>query len=194
MENIKSDLSAEISIKADSQLISEYVSGDEKSLEILVKRYLEPVYNLVCGYAQNQADAEDITQEVFVKIWKNIRKFNPEKSFKSWIFAIAKNTALDALKKKKAIPFSVFDTIDGNFIIDTVADKSPLASEIAEYMENEAIIADALMKLPAKYRNVISLRLKDMTFQSISETLRESINTVKSKYLRAIKLIKKDLN
>jgi RNA polymerase sigma-70 factor (ECF subfamily) len=184
MENIKSDI----------QLISEYISGDEKSLEILVKRYLKPVYNLVYGYAGNQADAEDIAQEVFVKIWKNIRKFNPEKSFKSWIFAIAKNTALDALKKKKAIPFSMFDTIDGNFITDTVADKSPLASEIAEYKENEAIIKGSLLKLPLKYQKIVSLRLKDLTFQSIAEIMGESINTVKSRYLRAIKLLKKDLN
>lgn len=181
-------------IKSDSQLISEYISGNEKSFEILVKRYLKPVYNAVYGYAENQAEAEDIAQEVFVKIWKNIKKFNPEKSFKSWIFAIAKNTALDVLKKKKAVPFSVFDTVDGNSITDTVADKSPLASEIAEYNENEAIIAESVMKLPIKYQKIVSLRLKDLTFRNIAGIMGESINTVKSKYLRAIKLIKKDIS
>lgn len=194
MENTKSDLSAEISMKADAQLISEYISGNETSFEILVKRYLKPVYNTVYSYAENQAEAEDIAQEVFVKIWKNIRKFNPEKSFKSWIFAIAKNTALDALKKKRAIPFSMFDTVDGNLITDTIADKSPLALEIAEYNENEAIIAESVMKLPIKYRKIVNLRLKDLTFRSIAGIMGESINTVKSKYLRAIKLLKKDLN
>jgi RNA polymerase sigma-70 factor (ECF subfamily) len=181
-------------IKSDPQLISEYIKGDEKSLEILVKRYLKPVYNLAYGYTHNQADAEDVAQEVFVKIWKNISKFNTEKSFKSWIFAIAKNTALDTLKKKRAIPFSMFETIDGNSIADTVADKRPLASEIAEYKENEAIIAESVMKLPLKYRNIVNLRLKDMTFKSIAEIMDESVNTVKSKYFRAIKLLKKDPN
>ncbi len=178
--------------KSDLQLISEYIKGDEKSLEILIKKYLKRVYNLVYSYMQNQADAEDATQEVFVKVWKNISKFDHKKSFKTWAFAIAKNTAIDYLKKKKAIPFSMFDTADGNYITDTIADKSPLASEMAEYRENEDIISESIMSLPEKYRKIVGLRLKDLTFKSIAEILGESINTVKSKYLRAIKLLKKN--
>ena len=61
----------------------------------------------------NQSEAEDITQEVFVKIWKNIKKFDQNRSFKPWIFQIAKNTSIDFLRKKKSIPFSKFENEEG---------------------------------------------------------------------------------
>ncbi len=100
----------------DRQLIYDYLKkGDEKSLEILIQRYLKPVYGFAYRYVGNVQEAEDIAQEVFVKVWKNLKKpalslskgFDPKKgNFKAWIFTIAKNTAFDFLKKKKSLQFS----------------------------------------------------------------------------------------
>ena len=86
---------------SDEQLINNYLKGDEKSLEILIHRYLKPIYNFVYRYVNNKQEAEDVTQEVFVKTWRNLKKFKRNKSFKTWIFSIAKNTAIDSFKKKK---------------------------------------------------------------------------------------------
>ena len=92
--------------RSDEQLVWDYLKSDEKSLELLIRRYLKPIYSFVYRYVGKAHDADDVTQDVFVKVWRNLKKFDREKSFKTWIFAIAKNTAFDHLKKKKAIPFS----------------------------------------------------------------------------------------
>jgi RNA polymerase sigma-70 factor (ECF subfamily) len=94
----------------DLKLIKQYLAGDEKSLDVLVKRYLKIIYGYSYRNVGNSADAEDITQETFLKVWKNIKKFDQSKSFKSWIFTIAKNTSIDYLRKKKSVPFSRFET------------------------------------------------------------------------------------
>ena len=97
----------------DKILIQQYLKGDEKSLEILIARYLKPIYSFVYKNVGNPSEAEDITQEVFIKIWKNIKKFDQNKNFKPWIFQIAKNTSIDFLRKKKSIPFS-FNILSSN--------------------------------------------------------------------------------
>src|SRR3989344_2314066 len=119
--------------KSDHELISNYLNGDQESLEVLIRGYLKPIYSFVYGYAGNSQNAEDIAQETFVKAWRNLKKFDQGKSFKTWIFQIAKNTAIDFFKKKKAIPFSEFENEDGeNTITETLADPSPLPNELLE--------------------------------------------------------------
>src|SRR5258708_18528094 len=86
------------------QLVAEHIAGNKQAFEILVSRHLNGVYNFVYKYAHDLDQAEDITQESFVKAWKNLKKFNSKYKFKTWLFTIAKNTALDALKKKGFVP------------------------------------------------------------------------------------------
>ncbi len=82
----------------DEQLAAKYLKKhEEQALEDLIKRYLPIIYGYVRNYTGSEDNASDITQEVFVKVWKNIRKFNQSKSFKTWIFTIAKRTAIDWL-------------------------------------------------------------------------------------------------
>ena len=90
----------------DKKLIQQYLKGDSKSLDFLIAKYLKMIYSFVYKNVGSQSDAEDITQEVFVKVWKNLKKFDQKKSFKPWIFQIAKNTSIDFLRKRKTIPFS----------------------------------------------------------------------------------------
>ena len=89
----------------DEKLIEGSSEGDNAAFEKLLKRYLKSVYNFIYRLASDREVAEDLTQETFVKVWKNLRRFDQTKSFKVWIFTIAKNTAYDFLKKKKTIPF-----------------------------------------------------------------------------------------
>ncbi|MFH1909788.1 MAG: sigma-70 family RNA polymerase sigma factor [bacterium] len=182
--------------KSDQQLIADYLQGDEKSLEVLIGRYLKPIYSFVYRYIGGGQDTEDITQEVFVKVWRNLKKFDRQKSFKTWIFSIAKNTAIDFLKKKKVIPFSDFDTEDGgNIIADTFADMAKSSQEIFERKETAQMLESAMAELSPKYRTVLSLRYNsDFNFREIAETLGEPINTVKSRYRRALIILKNIFN
>lgn len=177
----------------DKQLISNYLAGDEKSLEVLIKRYLKPIYSFVYRYVGNSQDAEDITQEVFVKIWRNLKKFDQNKSFKTWIFSIAKNTSIDWLKKKKAMPFSNFENEEGkNVLIETLTDPAPLPNEIFERAGIAKMLNTAMDQLTPKYRMVLFLRYNDhFNFREIAEALGEPLNTVKSRHRRALILLKK---
>ena len=177
---------------SDQELIINYLKGDEKALEVLISRYLKPVYGFVYRFAGNEQDAEDITQETFVKVWGNIKKIDRQKSFKAWMFKIARNTAIDLLRKKKTVPFSRFDGEDGkNAIIESLADPGPLALEIFERKGLAQEIAAAISELPSKYRAVFSLRQdSELSFQEIAESLGEPINTVKSRYRRALIALK----
>ena len=192
--------------KPDQQLIADYLQGDEASLELLIKRYLKPIYSFIYRYVENAQDAEDATQEVFVKVWKHLEKFDQSKSFKTWIFSIAKNTAIDFLKKKKAIPFSEFSARGGsafggenedggNIIADTFADTAKLPQEIFERKEIVQMLELTIAELSPKYRAVLSLRYNnDFNFREIAETLGEPINTVKSRYRRALIMLKNLFN
>lgn len=172
----------------DVLLIESYLKGDEKSLEILVGRYLRPIYSFVYRFAGDRQNAEDVAQEVFVKVWRNIGKFNREKNFKTWIFSIAKNTAIDFLKKKKAIPFSSFENEEGeNVFAETLADPSPLPDEIFERAGIAEILNNAMGNLSPKYRAVLFLHYNDhFTFREIAEILGEPLDTVKSRHRRAL--------
>jgi len=174
---------------SDKQLVSNYLKGDEKSLEILIKRYLNPIYSFVYYYINNQEEAEDITQEVFIKVWRNLKKFDRSKSFKTWIFSIAKNTCIDnARKKQKEIPFSKFENKNGkNMVSETIIDKSLLPNNILEKKDIIKLLNSKIKKLSKKYRQVLILKHNEgLTFQEISDILKEPLNTIKSRYRRAL--------
>jgi RNA polymerase sigma-70 factor (ECF subfamily) len=177
---------------SDQQLIADYLAGDEKSLEVLFGRYLKPIYGFTYRYVGSGQDAEDVTQETFVKVWRNLKKFDQQKSFKTWIFSIAKNTALDFLKKKKAIPFSEFENEEGeNMITETLADPSSLPHELLEKAGMAQVLTSAMEKLSPKYRMVLFLRYNDhFTFREIAEIFDESLNTIKSRHRRALVMLK----
>jgi len=178
---------------SDQKLIANYLAGDEKSLEVLINRYLKPIYSFVYRYVGNGEVAEDVTQEVFVKVWRNLKKFDQNKSFKTWIFHIAKNTSFDFLKKKKAIPFSEFENEEGeNKLIETLVDPTPLPSKLLERAGIEEMLNAAVNQLAPKYRTVLFLRYNDyFTFREIAEVFGEPLNTVKSRYRRALIILKR---
>lgn len=173
---------------SDIQLITDYLKGDEKSLEILIKRYLKSIYNFVYRYIGDKQEAEDITQEVFIKVWRNLKKFDKDKKFKTWVFSIAKNICIDTLRKKKAVPFSEFENKEGkNMLAERLIDLSPLPNEIFERVDIAETLNAAINQLVPRYRIVLFLRYNDhFTFREIAEILEEPLNTIKSRHRRAI--------
>lgn len=180
----------------DEQLVTNYLKGDEKALEILIKRYLKPIYSFVFRLVGNNQEAEDITQEAFVKAWRNLKKFDSKKKFKTWIFHITKNTSFDFLKKKKTIPFSEFENEEGeNTLVETLADPSPLPNKLLKQTSIGEMLNAAMNQLTPKYRLVLFLRYNDyFTFREIAEVLREPLNTIKSRYRRALIMLRKSLS
>lgn len=174
--------------RSDEKLIADYLVGDEQSLELLIGQYLKPIYSFVCRYVGNGQEAEDITQEVFVRVWRNLKKFDQEKSFKTWIFSIAKNASLDHLKKKRAIPFSEFDREDGkNVITDTLVDPLPLSLALLERADMAKMLNVAMENLSPQYRMVLFLRYNDhFNFREIAESMKEPLHTIKSRHRRAL--------
>lgn len=177
---------------ADKKLIQQYLEGDSKSLDILIARYLKLIYSFVYKNVGNTAEAEDITQEVFIKVWKNIRKFDQNKNFRPWIFQIAKNTSIDFLRKKKTIPFSRFENEKGqNPLADNIA-AAPL--NLIEKLSDKKVLAAAMHNLTDKEQKIINLRHNDgMSFKEIAEVFDESINTVKSRYRRTLMALRKNI-
>lgn len=178
--------------KKEQQLIDDYLKGDKKSLEILIQQYLKPIYSFVYRYIGGAEEAEDITQEVFLRMWRNLKKFNHQKSFKTWIFSIAKNASIDFFRKKKMTPFSEYENERGeNAIVETLIDSSASAGEILERKDLGEKLAKAMEKLSPKYRMTLFLRYNDhFTFREIAESLNEPIDTIKSRHRRALILLK----
>lgn len=185
---------------SDNELISAYLNGTEEVLEMLIGRYLKPIYSFTYRYANDAASAEDLTQETFLRAWRNLKKFNPDKSFKTWLFAIAKNASLDFLKKsrsasggKKTLPFSTFDDEEGNnAIADTAVDPSPLPDALFERKDLAHELMSAMEKLSPLYRMPLFLRYNDhFTFAEIAKSLGEPMNTIQSRHRRALFQLKK---
>lgn len=172
--------------QTDEQLVVDYLKGEEKALEILIRRHLNSLYGFVRRFTRNASDAEDVVQEIFVKAWKNLKKFDKQKSFKTWLFSIARNTAIDFLRKKKTIPFSEIP------VLETLASSSPLPNEIMERRDLDESLDAAMGKLPLKYRLVLFLRYNDhFAFREIAELLNESVNTIKSRHRRGLIVLRK---
>jgi len=172
----------------DEQLVANYLKGDEKTLEILIKRYLKLIYSFTFRFVGNSQEAEDITQETFVKVWRNFKKFNQKKKFKTWIFQIAKNTCFDFLRKKKKI--STLSLEKYFYLVDL----NPLPTEISEKESLKEKIQEAIEKLSSKTREILNLYYNQgLTFREIAQTLNEPINTVKSRHRRAIETLKNRL-
>jgi RNA polymerase sigma-70 factor, ECF subfamily len=180
---------------SDENLVKQYLEGDENALKLLIKNNLKAVYNFVYQFLLDKDDADDITQETFVKVWSNIKKFRGDKKFKAWLFRIAKNTALDFLKKKRPVSFSSLKSKDDDIdFVDKVFDKSPLPDEIVRSADIANILNDAVNKLTAPYRMVLFLYYHDgFNFRQIAETLEEPLHTVKSRHRRALIMLRKNL-
>lgn len=158
----------------DEELAGEYLKGDERTLEILIQRYLKIIYNFAYKNVGDWAAAEDIAQETFVRAWKNLNKFDQKKKFRTWLFAIAKNASIDYLRKRKTLPIN--DNIPAGNFLDSIADK---------------LDANFIMgKLLPEQQELVRLK-QDFSFKEISQKLNKPLNTVKSAYRRIILKFKK---
>ena len=181
---------------SDEELARAYIKGDNEALNALIARYLNSVYNFIFKYVHNEYAAEDVTQEVFLKLWKNINKYDAKYKFKTWLYTIAKNTALDHLKKKGLIAFSDMVSVENEdgFYDPALTTTDFLPEKILEKIEDVSMINHAVKTLSPKYREVLTLYYNsELNFREIAQLLKESINTVKTRHRRALLTLKKQL-
>jgi RNA polymerase sigma-70 factor (ECF subfamily) len=178
----------------DAVLVRAFLKGDGDSFAALVDRHMPMVYKFTYRYVGNADAANDIVQDVFIKVWKNIKKFDQGKNFKTWLLTIAKNTALDAVKKKKAILFSKIE--EGDADLDTFlapyVETPDLPDELLQRKQTKADLEGVLAGLSPSYRSVLLLRYTEhLKFREIADALQEPIDTIKSKHRRALIQLRK---
>lgn len=181
--------------KTDEQLIDEYLDGNEKALATLVDRHLINAYNFALKLVNDNQAANDITQEAFIKAWKNIRGFKRGSTFQTWLFAITRNVAIDWLRRRKEVVFSAFENELGeNMLTETLADSSLLPDELLARAEDARFVEKLLEELDPLYRDVLKLRYSsNMTFEEIGELLKRPLHTVKSQHRRALIALRRSL-
>jgi len=175
-----------------NQTLDKILTGDDSAFSEITKLYLKSIYSFVFRLVNDRDVADDLTQETFVKAWKNLKSFDQSKSFKTWLFTIAKNTTFDWLKKKKEIPFSNFADEEGENWLENVADENILPDEILERSDLAEELDGILQKLPPHYRAILLLHYKeDFSLHEIAEILGEPYNTIKSRHQRGLGKLKK---
>jgi RNA polymerase sigma-70 factor, ECF subfamily len=160
----------------DEVLVKRCMDGDRSAFEVLVDKYQGPLFNLALRMTQEYADAEDITQSVFLKAYENLSSFKPGRKFFSWLYRIAVNETLNFLRARKP---------QEQLSEDTPADDAEGNKEVARG-EMSAQIDEALMELSAEYRTVVVLKhLLELPYADISQILDIPEKTVKSRLFTA---------
>lgn len=172
----------------DEELIKASQDGKDTAFRELMLRYMGPIFNFSKQYSKTDEDAEDITQDTFFKAWRHIKRFDASKAFKPWLYAIARNTALDHIKRKRASAFSELDSdeTDTQFA-DTLEDDGPLPPDIFERQELAVEIARSMDSLHPDHRAVLVMHYREeLTFNEIADIMNKPMNTVKSWHRRAL--------
>ncbi|MGD9489641.1 MAG: RNA polymerase sigma factor [Calditrichaceae bacterium] len=165
----------------DSILVKKCIKGDIKSFEILVDKYQKTIFNVVYRMIHRFDDAEDITQSVFIKVYENLRSFNPKYKFFSWIYRIALNETLNYLNQRKRI----------ETLTEGMVSKGKTPDEIFEEWERNERIQEALMEVPYNYRILIILKhFQGCSYEEIAYIADIPEKKVKSRLFTARQMLK----
>lgn len=172
----------------EDALVSALGRGAEDAYEILIQRYQQPVYSLVCRLVNDPSDAPDIVQEVFLKVFRSVGSFRGNSSLKTWIYRIAVNEAHNHRRwfsrhHRQEVAFLCDE--DGSNHADTVTDPGRSPFELAADRETRALVEQALEKLNPNFRAAVVLRdIEDLNYEDIATVLNVSLGTVKSRIMR----------
>jgi len=173
---------------ADDLLISRTLSGDQKSYEILVKRYQKRVHRLAQRLVRDADAADDVAQEAFIRAYYALSRFEQGKTFYFWLYRITVNLALNHLSREKRMVELPED--DAN--LDPALTTDPTSEASASQLKVR--IAEAIERLPLHQRSVLLLRAQEgLSYQEIATTLDVSIGTVMSRLSRARQALKEML-
>lgn len=183
----------------DIELVKEMKAGKPEAFEEMVRRHQKKIYGLAYGLTHNQSDAEDITQEVFLKVCNKINTFLGKSAFSSWIYRIALNVSFMKLKSRKKNQQIPLDDIlpkyqEDGFHVGSINDWSKKADDILLSIESKKIIQMAINKLPEKEKVVFVLRdIEGLPTEKVCSILDISAPAVKSRLHRSRLFLRKRL-
>ncbi len=175
--------------EVDAELVQAILEGDPSAYRGLVERYQGRVYALICGMVRDKEEARDLTQDTFIKAYKNLSRFRLESSFYTWLYRIGMNVAIDHIRKMKKRQHEAFDegiaARDADGSIAAAHDRGNPDKALGRRQLNEQIF-DALDKLSPDHRQVVLLReIEGLSYKEIAETMDIAEGTVMSRLFYA---------
>ena len=174
----------------DAQVVAAYLAGRNRAFDEIVDRYQKRLLNFVHRTIGDRERAEDLVQEVFIRVHRHLHRFDQTKKFSTWIYTIASNLAKNELRNRSRSPLVLFQTIRRNW----EADHRPLQFEDKHYRPEDLfrkrylreMVDTAVAQLPEHHRVVFVLReLEGKTYEEIAEITQCNLGTVKSRLNRA---------
>lgn len=189
---------AERDLADDRSLVERILGGERELFDVLLKRYERRIVNYVYRITHRYEEAHDLAQEIFVKVYLALDRYDPKYQFSTWLFRIAQNSAIDALRKKSIseVPLvrqATSDEPEGKE--REFADESDISPYRAlKNKELSAAIDTAVENLPPDYRELIQLRhFGELSYEEIASMKKLPLGTVKNKLFRARNLLKEAL-
>ena len=177
----------------DAALVAELKAGSEDAFSLLIAQYHQPLYSLIARSLNDPADAADITQDVFLKVFRSIRSFNGDSSLRTWLYRIALPEASHQRRwwsrhKRQETTIdtpAVSDEEDAPSLASLLADQGRSPYEHAVQAQLRARVEDALRQIPDAFRTVVVLReIEGFAYEEIAEILQTNLGTVKSRLTR----------
>ncbi|HAH97106.1 MAG TPA: RNA polymerase sigma factor SigW [Firmicutes bacterium] len=180
---------------SDWELVSRAQKGDLDAFTLIVNQYKVRLLGYILRMIHSREDAEDVLQEVFLRVYSSLSRYSPQYQFSTWIYRITQNLCIDYLRRRKLSTFSVdqkFGTEDELTL--ELPDDSMSPETIFESQEIRKEIEEAIYGLPIKYRSVIILRhIQDLSYEDISQIMDMPVNTVKTHIFRARRILRRRL-
>ena len=178
---------------ADEKLVSQTLKGEEGAFSTLIKRYEKQIYSLAYRLTNNKDDAQDLAQEAFIKIYKNLDKYDHERPFFPWMYKVAANVCYSMLRQSKshATEITLEKVIEFSPLIP---DRNTHPEEYYQTKETQKLVRQAIAELPERYRVPLVLKyLEEMSYKEISEILDIPVTTIETRLYRGRSLLKKRL-
>jgi RNA polymerase sigma-70 factor, ECF subfamily len=170
----------------DVELVELVLAGEQNAFEVIVERYKDAVQNLAYRMLGNSTEAEDVTQEVFVRAYTQLATYKPAHKFSTWLLSIASHLAIDQLRRRRFLALPLEDVP----FLEWMADLGTGPEQSALQGEQQDEIQVYLQRLPSKYRAVIVLRYwYDLSYEEISTALNLTPALVKARLHRARELL-----
>jgi RNA polymerase sigma-70 factor (ECF subfamily) len=175
----------------EAALVEQLKAGSEEAFAWLISRYQQPLYSLIYRVLPNPGDAADITQEVFVKVFRGISHFHGEASLKTWIYRIALHEALNQRRwwsrhQRREVTIEHPEDHEQNIaFVEMLTDPQESPFDHAAHAEIAARVEAALRNVPEPYRTVVVLRdIEGFGYEEIAEILKTNLGTIKSRLMR----------
>ncbi len=176
----------------EAEIIRRCLAGEERAHRELMARYERPVFSVALRMLRQREDAEDVTQETFVRMFRALDRYDPGRPFSAWLFTITSRLCIDLMRRRRIRPVPLVRHEAGSSeeeFID-VPDASPGPETLTQHGEEERRVQELIESLPPHYRIVVLMRhQQDMPYEEIAESLGLPLGTVKARIHRARALL-----